>query len=84
MPDVVLTWMSECLAWLAWSYRKLLASLTSTLRIIAVTVCDEEPFPTALMRPVLPAGYVTKGCRADEMVTAIPSGSWRAAHYIQS
>lgn len=40
------------------------------LRIIAVTVCDEEPFPTRLMQAGA-AGYVTKGAALDEMVSAI-------------
>ncbi len=40
------------------------------LRIIAVTVCDEEPFPTRLMQAGA-AGYVTKGAALDEMVAAI-------------
>lgn len=40
------------------------------LRIIAVTVCDEEPFPTRLMQAGA-AGYVTKGAALEEMVTAI-------------
>lgn len=40
------------------------------LKIIAVTVCDEEPFPSRLMQAGA-AGYVTKGAALDEMVTAI-------------
>lgn len=40
------------------------------LKVIAVTVCDEEPFPTRLMQAGA-AGYVTKGAALDEMVTAI-------------
>ncbi len=40
------------------------------LKVIAVTVCDEEPFPSRLMQAGA-AGYVTKGAALDEMVTAI-------------
>ncbi len=40
------------------------------LKVIAVTVCDEEPFPTRLIQAGA-AGYVTKGAALDEMVTAI-------------
>tara|TARA_Y100000780_G_scaffold134054_1_gene120630 strand:- start:1035 stop:1679 length:645 start_codon:yes stop_codon:yes gene_type:complete len=40
------------------------------LKVIAVTVCDEEPFPTRLMQAGA-AGYVTKGAALDEMVAAI-------------
>jgi two-component system, NarL family, invasion response regulator UvrY len=40
------------------------------LKVIAVTVCEEEPFPTRLMQAGA-AGYVTKGAALDEMVTAI-------------
>ena len=40
------------------------------IKVIAVTVCDEEPFPTRLMQAGA-AGYVTKGAVLDEMVTAI-------------
>ncbi|WP_373188174.1 UvrY/SirA/GacA family response regulator transcription factor [Halopseudomonas sp.] len=49
--------------------RKLLLH-DKNLRIIAVTVCHEEPFPTRLMQAGA-AGYVTKGAALDEMVTAI-------------
>ena len=40
------------------------------IKVIAVTVCGEEPFPTRLMQAGA-AGYVTKGAALDEMVTAI-------------
>ncbi|WP_150304901.1 UvrY/SirA/GacA family response regulator transcription factor [Pseudomonas saliphila] len=40
------------------------------LKVVAVTVCDEEPFPTRLMQAG-GTGYVTKGAALDEMVTAI-------------
>lgn len=49
--------------------RKLLQHDRS-IRVIAVTVCDEEPFPTRLMQAGA-SGYVTKGAALDEMVTAI-------------
>ena len=40
------------------------------IKVIAVTVCDEEPFPTRLMQAGA-AGYVTKGAALDGMGTAI-------------
>lgn len=40
------------------------------IRVIAVTACDEEPFPTRLMQAGA-AGYVTKGAVLEEMVNAI-------------
>lgn len=49
--------------------RKLLLH-DKNLRVIAVTACDEEPFPTRLMQAGA-AGYVTKGAALEEMVTAI-------------
>ncbi|SDS16070.1 two component transcriptional regulator, LuxR family [Halopseudomonas litoralis] len=49
--------------------RKLLQHDRS-IRVIAVTACDEEPFPTRLMQAGA-AGYVTKGAALEEMVNAI-------------
>lgn len=40
------------------------------IRIVAVTVCDEEPFPSRLLKAGA-AGYLTKGAALDEMVKAI-------------
>ncbi|MGI0116525.1 UvrY/SirA/GacA family response regulator transcription factor [Zooshikella sp. RANM57] len=40
------------------------------VKIIAVTVCDDEPFPSRLLQAGA-SGYVTKGAALDEMVTAI-------------
>ncbi|WP_092385736.1 response regulator transcription factor GacA [Halopseudomonas salegens] len=40
------------------------------VKVIAVTVCHEEPFPTRLMQAGA-AGYITKGAALEEMVTAI-------------
>lgn len=40
------------------------------IKVIAVTVCEEEPFPSRLMQAGA-AGYVTKGAPLDDMVTAI-------------
>jgi DNA-binding NarL/FixJ family response regulator len=39
-------------------------------KVIAVTVCEEEPFPTRLMKAGA-AGYLSKGADLDEMVRAI-------------
>ena len=41
-----------------------------SVRVIAVTVCEEEPFPTRLMKAGA-AGYLSKGADLDEMVRAI-------------
>lgn len=40
------------------------------IRVIAVTVCDEEPFPTRLLQAGA-AGYLTKGAALEEMIKAI-------------
>lgn len=40
------------------------------IKIIAVTVCDEDPFPSRLMQAGA-SGYLTKGAALDEMVVAI-------------
>ncbi|GAB3486108.1 UvrY/SirA/GacA family response regulator transcription factor [Azotobacter salinestris] len=40
------------------------------IKVIAVTVCEEDPFPTRLMQAGA-AGYLTKGAALDEMVQAI-------------
>jgi len=39
-------------------------------KVIAVTVCEEEPFPTRLMKAGA-AGYLSKGADLSEMVRAI-------------
>lgn len=49
--------------------RKLLRSQPDT-KVVAVTVCEEDPFPTRLMQAGA-AGYLTKGAGLDEMVQAI-------------
>lgn len=40
------------------------------IKIIALTVCGEEPFPSKLLQAGA-AGYLTKGSEVDEMVNAI-------------
>ncbi|MFZ5722894.1 MAG: UvrY/SirA/GacA family response regulator transcription factor [Pseudomonadota bacterium] len=40
------------------------------IKVIAVTVCDEEPFPSRLLKAGA-AGYLTKGADLQEMVRAI-------------
>lgn len=40
------------------------------LRVLAVTVCEEEPFPSRLLKAGA-AGYLTKGAALEEMVRAI-------------
>lgn len=41
-------------------------------KVIALTVCEDEPFPTRLMQAGA-MGYLTKGCGKDEMLQAIRS-----------
>lgn len=40
------------------------------IRVIAVTMCEDEPFPTRLMKAGA-AGYLSKGADLDEMVRAV-------------
>ncbi|UNG16678.1 UvrY/SirA/GacA family response regulator transcription factor [Stutzerimonas zhaodongensis] len=49
--------------------RKLLRSHPD-LKVIAVTICEEDPFPTRLLQAGA-AGYLTKGAALDEMIQAI-------------
>ncbi|HQV41786.1 MAG: UvrY/SirA/GacA family response regulator transcription factor [Moraxellaceae bacterium] len=49
--------------------RKLLQQ-SPDVRVLAVTVCDEEPFPSRLLKAGA-AGYLTKGAALEEMVHAI-------------
>lgn len=44
--------------------------LDDSIRVVAVTVCDEEPFPSRLLKAGA-AGYLTKGADLSEMVRAI-------------
>ncbi|MBM7061807.1 UvrY/SirA/GacA family response regulator transcription factor [Pseudomonas sp. UL073] len=49
--------------------RKLLRSHPD-LKVIAVTACEDDPFPTRLLQAGA-AGYLTKGAALEEMVQAI-------------
>ncbi|MBD7977152.1 response regulator transcription factor GacA [Serpens gallinarum] len=49
--------------------RKLLRSFPG-IRVLAVTSCEEDPFPTRLLQAGA-AGYLTKGAALEEMVQAI-------------
>jgi DNA-binding NarL/FixJ family response regulator len=49
--------------------RKILRG-NAEVRIIAVTACAEEPFPSRVLQAGA-SGYLTKGAGIDEMVTAI-------------
>lgn len=49
--------------------RKLLRSQPD-VKVIAVTICEEDPFPTRLLQAGA-AGYLTKGAALEEMVQAI-------------
>lgn len=48
--------------------RKLLRSQPD-IKVVVVTVCEEDPFPTRLMQAGA-AGYMTKGAGLEEMVQA--------------
>lgn len=47
-----------------------LVSVYEDIRVIALTACEEDPFPTRLMQAGA-WGYLTKGCSLEEMVRAI-------------
>jgi len=49
--------------------RKILRTMPD-VKIIAVTVCDDEPFPSRFMQAGA-SGYITKGSSLEEMVKAI-------------
>jgi len=49
--------------------RKMLR-FNSDIKILALTVCDDEPYPSRLLQAGA-AGYITKGCDPDEMIRAI-------------
>jgi len=49
--------------------RKLLRSQPD-VKVIAVTICEEDPFPTRLLQAGA-SGYLTKGAALDEMIQAI-------------
>jgi len=49
--------------------RKLMRSHPD-IKVVAVTVCEDEPFPTRLLQAGA-AGYLTKGAALDEMVQTI-------------
>ncbi len=51
--------------------RKLLKAVSGT-KVIALTSCEEDPFPTKLLQAGA-SGYLTKGALVDEMVSAIHS-----------
>ena len=47
-----------------------LVNVYADMKVIAVTACEDDPFPTRLMQAGA-AGYLTKGSSLDEMVRAI-------------
>lgn len=51
--------------------RKIVRALPD-VKVIAVTVCDDEPFPSRLMQAGA-MGYMTKGAAIEEMLRAIKS-----------
>ncbi|MBA4287536.1 MAG: two-component system response regulator UvrY [Pseudomonas sp.] len=68
-PDVVLMDVKmPCIGGLE-ATRKLLRSHPD-IKVVAVTVCEEDPFPTRLLQAGA-AGYLTKGAGLPEMVQAI-------------
>ncbi|MEW8314884.1 MAG: response regulator [Candidatus Thiodiazotropha endolucinida] len=52
------------------------------LKVIALTILDEDPFPSRL-HEVGAMGFLTKGCPADEMLRAIKA-VYEGHHYIAS
>ena len=40
------------------------------IKVLALTVHDDEPYPSRFLQ-IGAAGYITKGCKADEMIRAI-------------
>ena len=40
------------------------------IRVLALTVCEDEPYPSRFLQAGA-AGYITKGCSAEEMIKAI-------------
>ncbi|QEZ60469.1 LuxR C-terminal-related transcriptional regulator [Pseudomonas protegens] len=48
----------------------LLKARELNIKVVAVTVCEEDPFPTRLLQAGA-AGYLTKGAGLNEMVQAI-------------
>lgn len=59
--------------------RRILAAAPK-IRVIAVTVADQEPFPSRLLKAGA-VGYLTKGANAEEMVGAIRT-VYNGARYI--
>ena len=59
--------------------RKMLRSHPET-KVIAVTACEEDPFPTRLLQAGA-SGYLTKGTQLEEMVKAIKM-VFLGQHYI--
>jgi len=70
-PDVIL--MDVCMPGIGGleATRKITLS-SPDLKIIAVTVHDDDPFPARLLEAGA-AGYITKGCDVEEIVSAIRS-----------
>ncbi|MBL3528518.1 MAG: response regulator [gamma proteobacterium endosymbiont of Lamellibrachia anaximandri] len=56
--------------------------ISPALKIIALTVLDDDPFP-ARLNEVGAVGYLTKGCPADEMIQAIRT-VYRGEPYVSS
>ena len=73
MPDVVLMDLQMPGMGGLEATRKLSHSSPES-KVIILTICEEEPFPTRLIQAGA-RGYVTKGCGKDEMLQAI-----RAVH----
>lgn len=47
-----------------------LVRFSDAIRVVAVTVCEEEPYPSRLLRAGA-AGYISKGADIEEMLRAI-------------
>lgn len=71
-PDVVLMDLSMPAGMGGIEATRRLVRLVPGVRVIALTVMDEDPFPDRL-REVGALGYLTKGCPAAELVDAVRS-----------
>ncbi|MEY6431569.1 response regulator [Thioalkalicoccus limnaeus] len=81
-PDVVLMDLSMPAGMGGIEATRRLVRLVPGVRVIALTVMDEDPFPDRL-REVGALGYLTKGCPAAELVDAVRSVA-RGGAYVES
>ena len=70
VSGVVESYLQDCWKWAAAKSELLPGAVLTVETIPAVTVCEEDPFPTRLLQAGA-AGYMTKGAGLAEMVQAI-------------